>query len=94
MLRDRFGVALARLLRQPSTVAVLFCDLNGFKQINDTHGHTAGDQVLVEVARRLQHLQRPGDTASRFGGDEFVVLCTDSGQAEADSVGQRACTPR
>ena len=89
LLGDRLDVALARLFRQPSTVAVLFCDLDGFKQINDTHGHAAGDQVLVEVARRLQHLQRPGDTACRFGGDEFVVLCTDSGQAEADSVAAR-----
>ncbi len=89
LLRDRLDVALARLLRQPSAVAVLFCDLNDFKAVNDTHGHAAGDRVLIEVARRLQHLQRPGDTASRFGGDEFVVLCTDSGQAEADSVAAR-----
>lgn len=89
LLLDRLEVALARLRRHPSTVAVLFCDLNNFKQINDTHGHTGGDQVLAEVARRLQQLQRPGDTACRFGGDEFVVLCTDSGQAEADSVAAR-----
>ncbi len=89
LLLDRLDVALARLRRHPSTVAVLFCDLNGFKQINDIHGHTAGDQVLAEVARRLQQLQRPGDTACRFGGDEFVVLCSDSGQDEADSVAAR-----
>lgn len=89
LLLDRLEVALARLRRHPSTIAVLFCDLNNFKHINDTHGHTAGDQVLAEVARRLQHLQRPGDTACRFGGDEFAVLCTDSGQAEADSVAAR-----
>ncbi len=89
LLLDRLTLALARLPRRPSTVAVLFCDLNGFKQINDRYGHEAGDQVLIEVARRLRSVQRPGDTACRLGGDEFVVLCTDSGRVEADSVARR-----
>ncbi|CAA9338941.1 MAG: diguanylate cyclase/phosphodiesterase (GGDEF & EAL domains) with PAS/PAC sensor(s) [uncultured Frankineae bacterium] len=89
LLVNRLEQALARLTRQPSTVAVLFADLDGFKLVNDTYGHTLGDQVLVAVARRLQHLQRPGDTACRYGGDEFVVLCEDSGRSQADSVATR-----
>ena len=61
LLLDRLTRALARLERHPSTLAVLFADLNGFKAINGTHGHSTGDQVLVAVAHRLQQLQRPGD---------------------------------
>ena len=96
LLLDRLERALTRLtrLRRRSSclVAVLFADLNGFKAVNDTHGHAVGDQVLVEVARRLQLLQRPGDTASRYGGDEFVVLCEDSGAEQAYSVAGRLHT--
>ncbi len=89
LLVDRLEQSLARLARRPSTVAVLFVDLDGFKQVNDTWGHAVGDQVLVAVARRLRQLQRPGDTACRFGGDEFVVLCDGSGRSQADSVAAR-----
>ena len=89
LLVDRLEQSLARLARQPSMVAVLFADLDGFKQVNDGWGHAVGDQVLVAVGRRLQQLQRPGDTVSRFGGDEFVVLCEASGRSQADSVARR-----
>ncbi|MGW4896511.1 diguanylate cyclase domain-containing protein [Kitasatospora sp. NPDC004240] len=70
-------------------LAVLFCDLDGFKLINDRHGHNAGDAVLVEVARRLQQAVRDGDTVARLGGDEFVVLADGIGREEAKDLSHR-----
>ncbi|MGW6913535.1 diguanylate cyclase domain-containing protein [Kitasatospora sp. NPDC054939] len=70
-------------------LAVLFCDLDGFKLINDRHGHNAGDAVLVEVARRLQQAVRDGDTVARLGGDEFVVLADGIGRDEAKDLSHR-----
>jgi diguanylate cyclase (GGDEF)-like protein len=66
--------ALARASRRPTHVAVLFCDLDRFKTVNDTHGHATGDVVLRHVAHRLVSTVRPGDVAARWGGDEFVVI--------------------
>jgi len=70
-------------------LAVLFCDLDGFKSINDKHGHNAGDAVLVEVARRLTNGVRDGDTVARLGGDEFVVLADGLGRADAQDLAVR-----
>ncbi len=77
MLEDRLGLELARAERFGSQTSLLFCDLDGFKAINDQYGHQAGDEVLREVARRLSSLRRRADTVARLGGDEFVILLTD-----------------
>lgn len=74
MYENRLDLALAKVLRHDHHLAVLFLDLDKFKAINDTMGHAAGDEVLIEVGRRLQQVLRPYDTAARFGGDEFAVL--------------------
>jgi diguanylate cyclase (GGDEF)-like protein/PAS domain S-box-containing protein len=83
LLMDRLTRALSLLERQPGQVAVLFVDLDHFKEINDSLGHDAGDRILIEVARRLARVSRRIDTVARFGGDEFVVLC-DKLHAEDD----------
>jgi diguanylate cyclase (GGDEF)-like protein/PAS domain S-box-containing protein len=75
LLMDRIAVALAHTSRTSDILAVLFCDLDGFKIINDVLGHAAGDQVLVSVAQRLGSAVRQADTVARTGGDEFVVVC-------------------
>uniref|UniRef100_UPI0013E3F05D GGDEF domain-containing protein n=1 Tax=Actinoplanes solisilvae TaxID=2486853 RepID=UPI0013E3F05D len=74
LFQERVDHAIATHERGTSTLAVLFVDLDGFKQINDTFGHGTGDALLSEVAVRLQDCTRTGDTVGRFGGDEFAVL--------------------
>jgi diguanylate cyclase (GGDEF)-like protein len=75
LLHERLIHAAARATRNHSTSVVVFCDLDRFKQINDVHGHQAGDELLLAVAHRLSGLVRPGDTLARVSGDEFVFLC-------------------
>ena len=75
LVMDRMAIALARTARAGSGLAVLFCDLDEFKIVNDSVGHEGGDRVLIEVANRFQHALRKADTVARTGGDEFVVVC-------------------
>lgn len=74
LLLDHFRQASARAHREQKRLALMFIDLDGFKLVNDQFGHTAGDEILEEVARRLKACVRENETACRFGGDEFVVL--------------------
>jgi diguanylate cyclase (GGDEF)-like protein len=74
LLLDHFKQAAARAERQRKQIALLFLDVDGFKNINDTLGHTAGDGLLQQVAARLVACIRTSDTACRYGGDEFVIL--------------------
>jgi len=86
-LLSRIDIAVARCQRHSETSAVIFLDLDGFKPVNDQYGHAIGDRVLVEVARRLEHIATRGtDLVARLGGDEFVVLCEDTTSVEAQQI--------
>ena len=88
MLRERFQECAAAL--DSESMAVHYVDLDGFKSVNDVHGHPAGDALLREVAERMEKAVRTGDMVARLGGDEFVVLQTDLGHAdEAEMLARR-----
>jgi diguanylate cyclase (GGDEF)-like protein len=90
LILDRIEQMLARARRRPRLVAALFLDLDNFKEINDTLGHRAGDEVLVGIATRLSRLLREGDTIGRIGGDEFIVLTEGSATSSgAESLAER-----
>jgi len=77
LLLDRLGHAFSRSRRTGAVSALLFVDVDGFKQVNDRYGHAAGDELLVGLTARLRSVLRPHDTLSRLHGDEFVILCED-----------------
>ncbi len=88
LLLDRLHQALAAGARSRRRGALLFIDLDNFKILNDTLGHDAGDQLLVDVAQRLSTCVREGDTISRFGGDEFMLMLNDLGDNNLEAVAQ------
>lgn len=90
LFRDRVSVAAARLARRGGELAVLFIDLDDFKTVNDSLGHSAGDSLLITVSERIARCIRPGDTAARLGGDEFAVLIDEITHPEdASEIGER-----
>lgn len=89
LLIDHLERAVARLSRRTGCVAVLFCDLDGFKHLNDTFGHRFGDLVLQDVARRILSAVRREDVVVRMGGDEFVIVCESTDTGEAAAVAER-----
>jgi diguanylate cyclase (GGDEF)-like protein/PAS domain S-box-containing protein len=86
VLRDRIEQAIKMAARKQTKVAVMFLDLNGFKHINDSLGHLAGDELLKSTARRLEEAVRASDTLCRFGGDEFIVLLPEVHDPEATTA--------
>lgn len=90
LLMDRFEVAMRHARRSRKKFAVLMLDLNKFKAINDTHGHAAGDKVLITVAQRLVSIVRESDTVARLGGDEFVLIVESiTERAQLEALGQK-----
>ncbi len=89
LLNDRIEQALARSSRMRGMVVVMFLDLDLFKVVNDSLGHHAGDELLIDVAQRLKAAVRSGDTLARFGGDEFVVMCEDVSEEEVNAIADR-----
>lgn len=87
---ERLKQAMARARRNPQTLAVMYVDLDGFKQVNDQHGHAAGDQLLIEVGLRLNGCVRLTDCVCRLSGDEFTVILEGAGPPEeVQRIGQR-----
>jgi diguanylate cyclase (GGDEF)-like protein/PAS domain S-box-containing protein len=90
LFNDRLQVALAGAERQRDLIAVMYLDLDGFKDVNDTLGHAAGDRLLIEIGERIGRCIRASDTLARTGGDEFTILLTNAGaSADVTLIAQR-----
>ncbi len=86
VLQDRLEAALRATEQDGSQVALVYADLDGFKAVNDSVGHTAGDELLVHIAKRLQGTVRDGDTVARLGGDEFAIICPDIDPSQVENL--------
>jgi len=82
---------LERVKRNGMTSSLLLLDVDNFKQINDSHGHATGDDVLVTLATTLRQMLRPNDAVGRLGGEEFVILVPDGNCTQAMRLGERIC---
>nr|WP_259365416.1 EAL domain-containing protein [Colwellia sp. BRX10-3] len=82
LLADRLNHAMVQCKRRNQSLAVVFMDLDGFKEINDNHGHSVGDELLVAVSQRMKKALREGDTLARIGGDEFIAVMVDLAHSE------------
>lgn len=91
LLREHVTQGLAVASRAANSVAVMFIDLDGFKAVNDRLGHNVGDAVLREVAQRVRSVVRETDLIGRYGGDEFVVVCSNTSAETAKTVAARIC---
>jgi diguanylate cyclase (GGDEF)-like protein len=87
--QERFGELLDRAVRHGLRAAVLLCDVDHFKKVNDTYGHPVGDEVLRRVARVLQEVARKIDITARYGGEEFAVVLDNADIAQARGVAER-----
>ena len=83
LLSDRLSMAIRHAERRNQRIALVYLDLDGFKTINDTYGHSVGDELLIQVSRRMQATMRESDTIARLGGDEFVAILADLNDIEA-----------
>ena len=92
LMRDRLKMALAEAKRSSGSAVVLLMDLDNFKRVNDTYGHSAGDRLLQAIAAGLEAKLRDVDTIARLGGDEFVVIASTSSPAEAERIAERIGT--
>jgi diguanylate cyclase (GGDEF)-like protein len=89
LFRDRLGHDLRNAVRTGGLVAVLYLDLDGFKSVNDTYGHAAGDDLLRAVAAELRTAVRESDTVARLGGDEFAISCPSADRRAIEQLGDR-----
>lgn len=94
LLLDRLLHCLSLHDRSGQMAALLFLDLDNFKDLNDLHGHQTGDQLLIQVGQRIRTCMRAGDTVSRLGGDEFVILLEDIGKTEEEAAGHAGAIGR
>jgi diguanylate cyclase (GGDEF)-like protein/PAS domain S-box-containing protein len=92
LLTERLAHGLAGSRRRGATVGVMFLDIDQFKAVNDSMGHTSGDDLLRHAAAQIAGAIRPGDTVARFGGDEFVIVCDDVTTLETEQIAERVMT--